>query len=388
MEVYFDGGFRDSGNGQLPCKKTGAAVKFQWKEHEWQILGLYTCEEGLVLDFAKQVPAEEIRSFDEKWPVKLQGQENGAADFSEETMEFENPFAEQIWMDAWIDGAEITSMSGCSCVYRPKGCRGEAEEAMEGAAVSQDRKEAAEETEEPARDIPSETVFGAELVEHYGLGSECGWYFERKTLKKTMSWESAEQNQVFSDERQFREQKKPPCLETKTGCLRLRLKPEKLQVQCKQTFETKTGEKGRKISFSHPIEGGSHVLQVEDVTGERLLERHFTLGEKEYRMPTHLQCLYYSFSDPEDANRFTVRDLGQGDEPICVNGEQQEQGATSIFLCGNFRRAEGEKPERTAWRFQASRPCFQPVERVCWGIMALVERGEEVSLELEWPKTE
>ena len=70
MEVYFDGSFWNSGEGRVPCKQTGVAKEFQWKGHSWQILGLYTSEGGLILDFAKQVSIEEIRSFDEKWLEK------------------------------------------------------------------------------------------------------------------------------------------------------------------------------------------------------------------------------------------------------------------------------------------------------------------------------
>lgn len=361
MEVYFDGSFWNSGEGRVPCKQTGVAKEFQWKGHSWQILGLYTSEEGLILDFAKQVSIEEIRSFDEKWLEKSRDKERGLADFPEENMEFENPFAEQIWMDAWIDGAEVTSISGCSCVYRPRGSRDEAreaKEAMAGTLVSQAREAAPEEAKEAAEEIPAEIAAGEELVKYYGLSPEWGWYFERKTLKKTMPWEN----------------------------LRIRLKPDKLQIQCKQMFETKVGEKERKITFLHPIEGSSHVLQVEEVTSEELPERFVTMGETEYRIPTHLQGLYYSFSDPADSERFTVRDLGQGDQPVCVDEKQREQGATSFFLCGNFQRAEGEDPKRADWMFQASRACFQPVDQVCWGIMAIMERGEEISLELERPK--
>lgn len=384
MEVYFEGGFRGRSCGEYLCKRTGVTREFQWNGHDWRLLALYVCEKGAVLDFAKRVPVEEIRRFDEKWLEKIHDKENGLLDFPEENMEYENPFAEQLQMEAWINQEEVVSMSGCSCVYRPEGCRGES-----SGAVCREAADAALACDGTGTEaaVTAETAPGTEWVEHYGLSRECGWYLERKTLKRPELWERQHTGPEFAVEG-LENPAELSGTDMEKGALRLVLKPERLQLQCEQTFETISGEKGKEVTFSHPVKGSSHVLIVEAVTEEELLKQSLMVEGKEYRIPTHLQCLHYSFRNSKDLEGFTVRDLGQGDAPVCMEEEQQKQGATSIFLCGNFRKAEGEEAKREGRRIQASRAYFHPVKRVCWGIMAIVLRGEELVLELEWPECE
>ena len=50
-----------------PGEELSLGHRFRWGEADWRVLSIYVCAKGLVLDFAKQIPAADVRRFVEIW---------------------------------------------------------------------------------------------------------------------------------------------------------------------------------------------------------------------------------------------------------------------------------------------------------------------------------
>lgn len=351
MKVYFDGNFWGHGKYQKPCRKLNIERSFEWKGFHWQLLGVYVCGRGLVLDFAKQIPVEDILEFMGKWKAVLDRQWNPGAQEEKElteversVLEYENPMETAMNVKAWVNGHGIESIGGCCCTYNP---------------LAGGRKK--EPVDEEA----------GKLLEAYGLDASYGWSFCRMTLM----WDY----------------KRIP----KKLKLRLLLQPDKYHIPCETVFETRTGEKGKTVTFLHPFEKTSHKLVVEDVTEEKLDETAFGERRETYIFPLHFQNLEYRLHRAEDEERFFVLDTEKGDMPIrkttaaagafaasSVSVIGGASGPTSIFWAGRVRRESGE--EKSNVKGQCSRLCFQPVTNTRWQVYAIVSKGEQQSLELEF----
>ena len=66
--------------------------EFEWNGHRWLIPALYRCRQGLVVDFAIEVPQGELRAYMEKWDLTENGECTRTLTRAEERqMEQENP---------------------------------------------------------------------------------------------------------------------------------------------------------------------------------------------------------------------------------------------------------------------------------------------------------
>lgn len=386
MNVYFEGGFYSSKKYQKPLKRLPFQTIFQWKGFTWHLLAPYVCKYGLVLDFAKQIPAEALLAFENKWGTEIERYEKMMAELTAHTtmpepdlrMTFENPMETELWADAWVNGREIESMTGCGCAYRPPQLQtkkkradasGEAGEAAAGPFEADESDlEAADSPEAVGTDLEA-----LALLEHYQLSKDCGWYFYRMRLKWSFK-------------------RIPQHLK-----LRLLLKPDRKNLPCtlvSQTnpgvesglslfFETETGEEGREICFKHPLDGTVHTLWLKAVTQEELSEEQVLLFGNEYLFPRQFQCLNYHLAS-EDEGHFQIRDMEQGDAPI-AKGQEDGPAAVTVFLAGGVRRRnKTETKEQVGECLQTtSRLCFRPVERTKWEIDAIVISGEEKELNLD-----
>lgn len=350
MKVYFNGDCRWHEKYQRPCRRLPIHEVFAWKGYTWHLLSAYVCRQGLVLDFAKEIPAEAIREFAEKWKDQIRQRETeelqvgDAMPEAEQWMEYENPLETRLQMKAWVNGKEIESISGRGCSYNPL--------FFKGASMTLEKNPFPEMA--PAMDEEA-----AELMEHYELDKDSGWYFWRMSLR----WEY---------------KRIPGKLH-----LKLELEPDRYHVPCKATFFTENGQPEQRVSFTHPLEGTSHTLVIKEAVSEELPEK--TFGHMtEYIFPRHLQSITYHMEDPVDEDRFLPRDTEQSDAPI-LRKEADKRGfagaAGVTVISGHSQRAAHGKDREL--KYQASRLSFRPVEHTRWRIEAIVTRGEYKTLEME-----
>ena len=114
--VYYGRGFWHGAEDGAPCGERPLGHRFRWGDAEWQALAVYVGEEGLVLDLAKQVPAEAVRRFAEKW-APLEGAEL-TPEQNEQVMRG-SPFHDEIRAELVLNGRVLRSRGGCGFAWSP-----------------------------------------------------------------------------------------------------------------------------------------------------------------------------------------------------------------------------------------------------------------------------
>ena len=91
-KVCFETNYWGTQKGTDPGEELCLDREFEWNGHRWQIPALYRCRQGLVVDFAMEVPQEELRAFMKKWGIAEDGECTRTLTRAEERqMEQENP---------------------------------------------------------------------------------------------------------------------------------------------------------------------------------------------------------------------------------------------------------------------------------------------------------
>ena len=73
-KVCFETNYWGTQKGTDPGEELCLDREFEWNGHRWQIPALYRCRQGLVVDFAMEVPQEELRAFMKKWGIAEDGE--------------------------------------------------------------------------------------------------------------------------------------------------------------------------------------------------------------------------------------------------------------------------------------------------------------------------
>ena len=96
-KVCFETNYWGTQKGTDPGEELCLDREFEWNGHRWQIPALYRCRQGLVVDFAMEVPQEELRAFMKKWGIAEDGECTRTLTRAEERqMEQENPHYEEL----------------------------------------------------------------------------------------------------------------------------------------------------------------------------------------------------------------------------------------------------------------------------------------------------
>lgn len=150
-KVCFGKNFWGTQEGNDPGEELRVDREFEWHGYKWRIPAVYRCRQGLVVDFAMEVPQEELRAYMEKWGLTEDGECSRTLTRAEEQqMEQENPLNVGFCAELELNGMRLHSRDGCGVGYLP------------GEMVSDD------------------TV--AAFLRHYGLDETTVWKFWRKAI--------------------------------------------------------------------------------------------------------------------------------------------------------------------------------------------------------------
>ena len=73
-KVCFGKNFWGTQEGNDPGEELRVDREFEWHGYKWRIPAVYRCRQGLVVDFAMEVPQEELRAYMEKWGLTEDGE--------------------------------------------------------------------------------------------------------------------------------------------------------------------------------------------------------------------------------------------------------------------------------------------------------------------------
>lgn len=305
--------------------------EFEWNGHRWLIPALYRCRQGLVVDFAIEVPQGELRAYMEKWGLTENGECTRTLTRAEERqMEQENPLDIGFCASLRLNGVRLHPSDGCGMGYLP------------GTDAGSDE--------------------AAALVHYYGLDETKVWRFWRNSYP----WATKSRK---SRPKRFR-------------TLELELEAE-LEQHLAEQFPTPAA--GESVTIHEPgNENAAYQLTVLDVRSETLelpdcdgWERPNCFCMMTYRLTPKAEHFYLTDCAEGDhprrkprklppeqaalARKYRLEPQMEGDAAIAVIGGADGPTAMFCTVRGSAEKTEGAAAATSACYFAPVRP-----ETVTW----------------------
>lgn len=348
-KVYFDGNFWGNKKGQRCCKEIPVNKEFVWNGERCCVPAMYTCSQGIVLDFCREVPAERITAF----LGKLM-EEEGL------WIERENPFTWEFHPHIVVNGKELEHGHGSSVSWNPilqEKTAGEAQPATDG-------------NQEPFGIVRKRTGNPEEdAVQHYGLNPLQGWSIRRFAFP-------------FPN---------PPTLMN----IEIQLKTQPEEIPGPHFTVEKEGDE---VSFQHPVWGTEHILKVMELSDQKLPEellsqrQRLPFLDRHLEWPTHFKQLKYTVTPELSGEKIRVFDCAGSDAPRRIDDTDGEtagtgqscHGAASIGIIGGadgptsiFIAGKSKEPQ-VYLAFSAMH--FERVSQVEWRMIFYEKLGEDIEV--------
>lgn len=343
--VWFGNDFCGSDQYEHPCTELAVNRKFQWDNDCFEILSLYVCSEGLVMDFCKQIDPDKMRIYLENWKTKTPEK---LSDLELELLLAENPAREAPETKLVVNGSPLQSLGNCCIWWQPGADEDTVDPLAEGFLI------------------------------HYGLNPLYAWLI----IRSRFLWTSKESPVPKHIELYFSD---PPV--SVAG----------------PTFTL--NEKGQQtIIFTHPQTGTQHTLQVKFRTFGQITKGHMPSSadlkhqpdnsvssfQEPCIFPDNYEAIHYTLSPELADGTYSIRSVSsKGGKPISAISHSEPDGAhtisvigsasdsTSVFLAG--RVSEDQFSLHTAY----SPIYFKPTEIKEWCIIFQVKRKKDCKLTLE-----
>lgn len=327
-KVTFEGGFwRNEGN---PGKEIRVEKSYFWGDEKWYIPSVYLCEEGLVIDYCKEVACDAIKAFMDKWDL-LNDQKNHYSKDQHLQMTQEQPLNTNVNIAAIINGKLLREKSGYGASWIPSVL------------------------------VPGEgdRIDVGKLMDHYELDPDKTWSINRCAIP----WG----------------EEKPSDIQTMELCM----EPSEAKVPGPRFLAEK---KGDSITFVHPISGTEHCLTVQEIEAKELSQTHFRDDTMEY--PKCFKAMTYTVEPDIDRNRIAVVDCADGESARPKKSISREKGSGSASSIGIIGRADGptviimgNAVPRTL-HVACSAVRFEPVDHVEWRIVFREKLKEDIKVNL------
>ena len=314
-KVTFDGDFHR--NRGRAGKEISVKKEFVWGEEKWYIPSVYSCKDGLVVDFCKEMDADKMKAYLDKW--NLPADMWKYSEEQEEMIRNENPMNAEFGPMLFLNGKELQWKHSYGTSWIPDTCIEE-----EGY-----REECAK-----------------RVLEYYGLDMNSCWTIRRFAFV----WAT----------------KNKPTIKS-------------LNILMQRDPETVYGEyfvtplKGNELVFTHPVTKVKHTLNVQGFDFQQMKQEHFRNDEMEY--PEYFATLTYTVEPELSGHEFILRDCNHGDNPRRKNPSSDGFSPVAVSAVAIIGGADGptvicvsnrstvkcrtacsslyfEKPECIEWRME------------------------------------
>lgn len=363
-KVYYSGNFCGHKKGERSCREIPVRKDFLWNGEQWQIPSVYTCPQGLVVEFCREIASERVRDFLKSWNL-----ENGECrEFSEEEqrrMEQENPLTLDFRPQVWVNGVWLRGDHGCSVVWNP--CMDYEQEAKA-------------------------------VLEHYGYDAAKGWLFARYAFR----WETKHAPKLREIRIAMRREPKelfgPHFV----------VKSEEKAARPDSSFTVSEGNgaaqacpggtvenRESEIRFRHPVTGVEHRLKVMEFKEKNLQETRALDQRMEW--PGYFRQMRYTLEPELSQDQIRIFDCAASDAPrrkpddfsdSMSWGKRQKEGSraaainviggadgpTAVFLAG--KGTGGCHAALSALHFET-------VSRVEWRISFFEKQEEDIEVQIE-----
>lgn len=308
----------------LPTVEHSVDQTVLWYGETWKILSLYTCEKGFLVDYCKQIGAEELDAFVNKF------REAGLEEHFDEKMfqklQLENPTIPNA--ELCVSRGDVKLMSrGSTCLhYRP-------------AAIDDD---------------PDALSY----VEHYCLDQSFSYSISRACYM----WDEGHEEDLSGL--------------TATFCER--------DVNIPGESFTLSGEK-QDIHLVHPVTKERYIMHVDHIEKNELSKEHLEqldqMNGGQMLYPSHYETVYYTIEPELDTGSYCLTACVEGHSPVAKSCSEKAAssisvigsvcGPTSIFIAGKVKSGYNLK-------CACSPLFFEPTPVREWYINFCVRRREEL----------
>ncbi len=256
--VYYDGGYWTENAERKPGKEIVLNKTFSWGDEVWHIPAVYSCSQGLVIDFAIEIDTQKEKAFIDKWYPVLARDEN-IANTLREQIERENPIDINFITHLQVNSKPAVQKHGSSVHWIPESCLPDEER-----CVSEAKK----------------------VIKHYGLDETRVWCFYRLAFSLPAK--------------------------SKFDIKSLKLKLERRPTAI-QGIRFRNPAVGDVISFVHPVSKIEHKLTVLSYEKQEFSSKGFQ--HNEYEFPTLHTAMTYTLEPDLPNGNFQVLDCEQNKQP-------------------------------------------------------------------------
>lgn len=325
--VYFDGTIYGYSGKAKAGHEISVRKEFQFADRSWLIPAVYSCSQGLVVDFCMRVDAKVYEHFFNKWTEKLSGRDDDQISRREQMQaELENPLCLDFNPEITVNGQKLQQKHGSTICYIPSGA--------------------------------SNHLEAKQIMNHYHLDCAFAWLFKRISF----SWAARRRTEI------------------KTVELTMVQEPSMIPGE---VFEVKGS--GDQVTIKMPE--SQFTLTVQDYEPQILDTAFISQDNMDY--PTHYTRMRYTLSPKPRAGCLQINDLTECDQPrrkqTAAAEEQSSCCAASVGIIGGVDgsttilvSASQEKHEFVA----CSSPHFEPAERIQWYPVLQVTEYDPVQINL------
>lgn len=318
--VYYNNDFGSETEEKQPGREVSVNKKITWQNEQWEILSIYLCGEGIVVDVCQRVDPTAINKYREKWsPFQDHIQEMPEEQL--EQMMQESPFITEFRLLSEINGVPLEE---------------------QGRSIENWNPGYSQETSVEA------------ILDHYGLDKLFGWVIHRAAYawKEKTEQDLQEVRLVFAAE------------------------PENL-------FGSHfiAEEAGQQIDFIHPVTNQKHTLKITSIKSH-LLDKDFPDDGWEY--PRNVLMLSYTVIPALSDGSFFISDCSKGDAPRLKKKVSDSPYPVQYFNIGFVRYGDDSEIEREVPPFGiGSSIYFDPPERVEWRMKFCEKLQEDMTVTLQ-----
>lgn len=331
-EVYWGKGFLEHSLPEKPGKELAVNQSFFWEGDYIQILSLYVCSQGLVLDLCQRIEPEAVDAFLNRWRAKARKPEQLTAE-EMELLEAENPTAFHFTTKLITDGKPLLRQCSCSGGWYPK-------------MLMEERNPQAE-----------------KFLLHYKLDLGFGWMM----MRSSFSWADANEHTLKHLEFHF-----------SADPISMAGPHFKLE-----------GEE-QSISFTHPITGEKHTLQVKSRFFEEIPEQSFSQLSGDFTCPRYYEAFQFTMTPElrEDTYQIRSADARSG-PPLSPSDRKSDSlisaaggldGPTAVFLAGKRSSSAGNT------HLAISSLSFEQAHAKEWAITFRIRTKEDYRLLLDFDR--
>ena len=322
-KVCFDDNLWQPENQKHGGTEIAVNQEFFWGNHRWLIPAVYSCEEGLILDFCMQIEPEQIRSFQKKWGLDL---DSGAHEhFSkEQQMEIErdDPSRFDFYPHLILNGQAL-DCSRASTIYH-----------------------------NPCQPEDAGRVESKYVISHYSLDASYSWSIRRFAFP----WEA----------------ERPSAITTLS--ITMEQQPVFFPGPCFQVTAP-----GDRFCFVHPTTGQSHTLTVQEYEQQECPQEE-SESTSEWDFPTHCTVMAYTITPELPDNSFSIQDCAEGDQARRKKRDPMDYNTTTLCHCVGVVRLPKEQCEHL--KAACSSLHFAPTDDVTWRMIFHEKQFEDLVVTL------